>query len=268
MQLRNFVAALVLTACMLASSEAQELETSTEFGITITPDNITDAIQETQEFWTPVLRYIASDDFAVADAKMRKQVIDFFNRLHESLYKQLFEGDDANARDLLDYLCLRMRKHELYRQLRATLNNDKALVALMDRWERSYREIHLLPSAERDGRVKAMLEQMPDKMRLLGLSAATCERAGRLWGLQSQCMNRMYKTQAGEIIGKYEKEARQMDLPVGVLLRQITSAADWAMITRPTGKTASRPEFEQAWKSLAKLREQQLAATPAAAATR
>ena len=54
----------------------------------------------------------------MADAGVRKQVIDFFNRLHEALYKQLFEGDDANARDLLDYLCLRMRKMELYRQLR------------------------------------------------------------------------------------------------------------------------------------------------------
>jgi hypothetical protein len=235
MQLRNLVAALVLAACMLSAAGAQDLETTTEFGITITPDHITDAIQETQDFWTPVLRYIASDDFAVADAAMRKQVIDFFNRLHESLYKQLFEGDDANARDLLDYLCLRMRKMELYRQLRTTLDSDKAMVALMDRWERTYREIHTLPADQWDERAQAMLQQIPQEMQALGIS---------------------------------EKEARQMDRPVGELLRKITSAADWAMISKPAGKTASRPEFEKAWKSLAKLREQSLAATPAASTAR
>ncbi|HEX3658324.1 MAG TPA: hypothetical protein VHV55_21220 [Pirellulales bacterium] len=268
MHLRNFVAALVLSVCMLATSQAQELTTTTEFGITITPDNITDAIQETQDFWTPVLRYIASDDFAVADANMRKQVVGFFNRLHEALFKQLFEGDDANARDLLDYLCLRMRKMELYRQLRSTLKNDKALVAMMDRWERSYREIHLLAADQRPDRVKAMLALVPEQMQSLGISAEVSEKALKIWALQSECMTRMYKTDAGAIIGKFEKEARQMDRPVGELLRKIASSADWAMITKPEGKSASRPEFEKAWKALAELREQQLAATPAASAPR
>ncbi|HEY5313106.1 MAG TPA: hypothetical protein VIK18_11330 [Pirellulales bacterium] len=268
MPLRHFSAALVLLACMLATGRAQELTTTTEFGITITPDNITDAIQETQEFWTPVLRHIASDDFAVADADMRKQVVGFFNRLHEALFKQLFEGDDTDARDLLDYLCLRMRKMELYRQLRSTLNNDKALVAMMDRWERNHREIHLLPADQRADRVKAMLALMPEQMQSLGISADVSEKAFRLWTLQSQCMSRMYKTKAGAIIGNFEKEARRMDRPVGELLRKIASSADWAMISKSAGKSASRPEFEKAWKQLAELRQQQLAATPAAASPR
>ena len=57
-----------------------------------------------------------------------------------------------------------------------------------------------------------------------------------------------------------------MDRPVGELLRKIASSADWAMITKPAGKSASRPEFEKAWKRLAELREPQLATTPATSA--
>lgn len=268
MHLRRIAAPVALLISLLGSAQAQELQTTTEFGITITPDNITDAIQETQEFWAPVLRYIASDDFAVADAQVRKQVIGFFNRLHEALYKQLFEGDDANARDLLDYLCLRLRKMELYRQLRSAVDNDKAMVAMMDRWERTHREIQLLPADERPKHVKTLVDSMPEQMLGLGLSASTSEKAQKLWELQSQCMARMYKTDAGAIIGKFEKEARKLDRPVGELLRQIASAADWAMITRPAGTTASRSEFEKAWKRLAELRQQELAATPTSAGQR
>lgn len=264
MRLRHCVAGLLLLFSTAATSAAQELTTTTEFGITITPDQITDAIQETQEFWTPVLRYIGSDEFSVADAKMRKQVTGFFDRLHEALYKQLFEGDEANARDLLDYLCLRMRKFELYRQLRSTLANDKAMVALMDRWERAHREIHLLPANEREARVEGLLKLIPQEMQSLGLSAETSEKALKLWKLQAQCMSRMYKTQAGGIIGKFEKEARQMDRPMGELLREIASASDWAMITKAPGTTAGRAEFQKAWKHLAELREQRLASVPTA----
>src|SRR4051812_20433580 len=46
-----FAALVVLVAS--TSAFAQDIPTTTEFGITITSDNLTDAIQETQDFWGP-----------------------------------------------------------------------------------------------------------------------------------------------------------------------------------------------------------------------
>jgi hypothetical protein len=247
-----------LLAATTSIARAQDFATTTEFGVKITSENILDAIQEAQDFWAPVLEYLGSEQFAVADPAMRKQTIEFFTRLHEALYKQLFEGDEASARDLLDYLCTRLRKIVLYQQLRTAMNDDAALVTMMERWERGYREVSSLPAEERAVRVQGLLDMMPREMETLGLSAEARDKAMPLWKLQAQCMARMYVTRAGAIFAKFEQEARGFDRPVGELLRNIATAADWAMITKE-GKNASRADFERAWKSLAELRTKRLA---------
>ena len=40
---------------------------------------------------------------------------------------------------------------------------------MMDRWERSHREIHLLPADQRADRVKVLVESMPEEMQTLGI---------------------------------------------------------------------------------------------------
>jgi hypothetical protein len=242
------------------AAPAQELETTVEFGITITPDNITDAIQETQDFWSPVLKYIASNDFPVNDAAARKEAANFFNRLHDSLYKRLFEGDEASARDLLDYLCLRMRKIIIYRQLRDVLADDAALSVLIDRWEKAHREISGLAEAERPARVKAVLALIPEETAALGISADASTRAMQLWEKQAECMGRMSRTGAGTMIAGFEHEAKRMDRPIGELLRSIAAAADWSLITKAGTRSAGRAEFEKSWKDLAEMRERRLSA--------
>jgi hypothetical protein len=263
--MRTITRIWLLAACLtLANSglaQAQELQTTTEFEVTLTPTIITDGLQETQEFWVPVLRYIRSDDFTAGDAKGRKAATAFFERLHEALYKQLFEADEETARDLLDYFCLRLRKYIIYRHVREDVKNDVAMAALMDEWEKDFRDVNVLPKADREAKVEAILKALPGQMAALGVSAADSEKAMKWWKLEGKCMTRMSNTKAGALITTFEHDARQMDRPIGELLRDIASAADWALITKTGDKSISRPEFEKAWKNLAELRAKHLATT-------
>ncbi len=223
---------------------------------------ITDGLTETQEFWVPVLRYIRSEEFTAGDAAGRKAATAFFERLHEALYKQLFEADEETARDLLDYFCLRLRKYILYRHIREEVKSDLAMVALMDEWEKDFRDVNVLPKADREAKVEAILKALPAQMIALGISASDSEKAMKWWTLEGKCMTRMANTKAGALITTFEHDARQMDLSIGVLLRDIASSADWALITKTGDKCISRPEFEKAWKNLAELRAKHVATTP------
>jgi hypothetical protein len=256
--------AACLTLANFGLARAQELQTTTEFEVTLTPTMITDGLQETQEFWVPVLRYIRSDEFTAGDATGRKAATAFFERLHEALYKQLFEADEETARDLLDYFCLRLRKYIIYRHAREEVKNDLAMVALMDEWEKDFRDVNALPKAEREAKVEAILKTLPGQMAALGVSAAESEKAMKWWKLEGKCMLRMSNTKAGALIATFERDARQMDRSIGMLLREIASSADWALITKTGDKSISRPEFEKAWKNLAEFRAKHLTMSPGA----
>jgi hypothetical protein len=263
--MRTITRIWLLAACLTVANSglvrAQELQTTTEFEVTLTPAMITDGLQETQEFWVPVLRYIRSDEFTAGDAKGRKAATAFFERLHEALYKQLFEADEETARDLLDYFCLRLRKYILYRHVREEVKSDLAMAALMDEWEKDFRDVNILPKVQREAKVEAILKALPAQMAALGVSASDSEKAMKWWKLEGKCMTRMANTKAGALITTFEHDARQMDRSIGELLRDIASAADWALITKTGDKSISRPEFEKAWKNLAELRAKHMAMT-------
>lgn len=253
--------AACLTVANVGLAPAQELQTTTEFEVKLTPEMITDGLTETQEFWVPVLRYIRSDEFTAGDAKGRKAATAFFERLHEALYKQLFEADEETARDLLDYFCLRLRKYIIYRHIRDEVKSDLAMATLMDEWEKDFRDVNVLPKDQREAKVEAILKSLPGQMAALGISASDSEKAMKWWTFEGKCMTRMSNTKAGALITTFEHDARQMDLSIGVLLRDIASAADWALITKKGDKCISRAEFEKAWKNLAELRTKHLTMT-------
>jgi hypothetical protein len=259
--IRIWLGAACLALASFGVASAQELQTTTEFEVTLTPTMITDGLQETQEFWVPVLRYIRSDEFTAGDAKGRKAATAFFERLHEALFKQLFEADEETARDLLDYFCLRLRKYIIYRHIRDDVKSDLAMAALMDEWEKDFRDVNALPKTEREAKVEAVLKTLPGQMAALGVSASDSEKALKWWKLEGKCMTRMSNTKAGALITTFERDARQMDRSIGELLREIASAADWALITKTGDKCISRPEFEKAWKNLAELRVKHLTMT-------
>jgi hypothetical protein len=255
----------ILTSCLCSAlafctaAVAQDgLETTTELGITITPTDITDAIQQTQDFWGPVQKYISGSDFKAADPAICKKASSFFDKVHEGLYKRIFEGDEASARDLLDFLTARLRKYELYRRLRKQINNDAAMVALLERWERAHRDIHALAEDQRPARVQAILALMPEEMAALGLSAETVTSSMATWDLQAKCMARMDGTEAGKMMIGFEHEARQLDRPIGELVRTIACAADWTLIVSKPNQKIGRADFEKSWKDLAELRDKRL----------
>jgi hypothetical protein len=265
--MRTMTRTLMLAACVTIASSGlargQELQTTTEFEVTLTPTMITDGLQETQEFWVPVLRHIRSDDFTAGDSKSRKAATAFFERLHEALYKQLFEADEETARDLLDYFCLRLRKYIIYRHIRDEVKSDLAMAALMDEWEKNFRDVNALAKDQREAKVEAILKALPAQMASLGISASDSEKAMKWWKLEGKCMTRMANTKAGALITSFEHDARQMDRSIGELLREIASAADWALITKTGDKCVGKPEFETAWKKLAEFRAQHLTMSPA-----
>ena len=199
--MRTITRTLLVAACLVVANSGlawgQELQTTTEFEVKLTPTMITDGLQETQEFWVPVLRYIRSDEFSAGDSKSRKAATAFFERLHESLYKQLFEADEETARDLLDYFCLRLRKYILYRHIREAVKSDLAMAALMDEWEKDFRDVNILPKDQREAKVEAVLKTLPAQMAALGVSASDSEKAMKWWKLEGKCMTRMANTKAG-----------------------------------------------------------------------
>ncbi|HEX3871762.1 MAG TPA: hypothetical protein VHV77_15065 [Pirellulales bacterium] len=244
----------------------EPLKTTTEFGITITPNDLSEAIQETQDFWEPVLHYLGTSQFeSASDADARKQIVAFFTGMHEGFYERLFEGDDANVNDLVDYLGLRLRKFMMYRQLRELISDDTVLAQLIERWERANRDINALALGDRPARVAAVLAQMSDEMKAVGVSEVASLRALEIWELQTQCFERMAETGTGAMMIVFERKARQMDRSTGEVIRQIASAADWATVKKARGKSLGLDEFKAAWSELGTIRANRLTMTKPAA---
>jgi hypothetical protein len=259
MRIARFLVCLSVVAFVPGMISAQDIKATTEFGITISPDQITDAIQETQDFWVPVRNYVASEAFQVATPETRTQAVTFIKKVHDELHHRLFEMDEATGHDLITYLTHRLRKFEIYRQLRAKINNDAALSTLVERWEKSHRDINLLPETDRAARVQELVALMPEEMSALGLSSEVVDAAKPLWDTQAKCLARMAETGAGKMMISYEHEARKLAPEVGELVRQVTTAADWALITKAGTAGINRKDFNKAWTELAELRGKRLA---------
>jgi hypothetical protein len=243
------------------AADVDALKTTTEFGITLSPDDLTDAIEETQQFWEPVHQYIGGADFDAGDPAVRKDARDFFNTVQEGLYHQLFERDEAAAQDLVDYLGLRVRKYMIYRQLRSAIGDDAAMALLVERWERANRDINALAPALRPERAAALLAMIDEEMKTIGVSTERRTAAMKIWTVQSQCVARMNGTQTGEVMIGFERKARELPRPVGEFLREVMTAADWAMICKSKRTSIGLAEFKQAWTDMKELHAQRLTST-------
>jgi hypothetical protein len=253
---RILVVALALTAllaCPIPGRTQDDLQTTTEYGITVTPEQISDAILETQDFWGPVRRHVQSDEFGAADQATRARTVAFYKRVHDSLHNRLWEQGEAPARDLIFYLTQRIRKFDMYRQLRVAIDRDAEFAKLVDRWERTQRDLHHLPEGERAARGEAVLKTMREEMIALGLPPERTEEAMRLWTRQADCIRQMANTEAGKMLLGYDREARQSDPATSELIRAVGAAADWAWITRAPNQLTKKSDFLRSWDELAKL---------------
>lgn len=238
---------LALFVPAAARSEEGELQPTTEFGITITPDNLYDAIQETQDFWPPVRAYVAGPHFTVADPSVRREASAFIARVNDHLHDRLFGEDEATALDLMDYLAARLRVYELYRQLRSVLADDALLVTLKNQWEADIRELNVLAEDERIARYDEVIASMRDAMTARGIDGAKLQQATDGWKIMALAIHRMNTTGAGRQMLFFEQQVKSSDRAQAELIRSVVATSDWAQITKSKTTSLNRDDFIAAW---------------------
>lgn len=239
---------LLLAGRALASES--EIQATTEFGITIAPDQVYDAIEESSDFWPPVGRHVAGADFQVADAARRREAADFIAEVNQALHDRLFGDDEAAAADLLVYLQARLRVIACYRQLREALADDAALVALKDHWEDQSRQLYLIPQPTRAVLALERPNLMRDEMQRIGLPAERIEAALPVWKRLSACEAKRNNTAAGRAMLDYERRVMSGDLDQAELIRRVVAAAEWSLIVKPAGRIATKRDFLRAWDAI------------------
>ncbi|MCA9101484.1 MAG: hypothetical protein R3C10_20495 [Pirellulales bacterium] len=250
---RALLAAAVLVASFAATTASgQGLETTEDLGLRVTQDDIITAIQEQSEFWPPVRDYVNSRQFdRVADAPTRAEAVVFLKRVHDELHDRLMGEDERRALDLVTYLGHRLRTFTIYRQLRDTVGDEAALVALVEHWDTNQRSLIALPAAERLAGSQRIVAEMRQEMIDQGLSNAVVDKAMPLWSLQGECLTLLLTTDAGKQMVKFDGEVREQRPAVARLVRRVASSAEWASIMQTdTSDPIDRDDFIKAWETL------------------
>lgn len=253
------VSLTLLVVCAAPLRAEEELQPTTEWGITITPEQLYDAIQETSDFWPPVRAHLTSEGFSGGDEASRRYAADFIARVNSHFHDRLFGDDEQAALDLFDYLAARLRQFELYRQLRGQINDDALLVDLKAEWERDLRDAHGVPEAARAQRLVELVAEQKRDMTAAGLAPEVIDEAGGTWDRVAQATLRMHSTAAGQAMIRFEKEAKQARLDDAQLIRSVVAAHDWAQITKPAGAMLQRADFQRAWLELDQLENRRTA---------
>jgi len=253
--LSSFVLALGSICCLTSGLQAQDLPTTHDHGITISPDHLTGAIQDSQDFWGPVRKYLVSAECSIHDQAKREEAVVFLKRIHDGLHERLFNGTETEAADLVDYLSQRLRMFEVYRKLRTTVADDAILVGLIRDWEAELRSIHKLPLDQQPAKVQLLVAEMTTKMQAAKLDDAKVVEAAKLWTIQAAVVEKMTSTSAGKMMVHFETtEGDKLTVEVGALLLTISSAADWVLITRDATASIGRDSFVKAYAEMQHLR--------------
>lgn len=245
-----------------ASTQAQDLPTTHDHGITVTPDHLTIAIQETQDFWGPVRKHLLSTECTLGDASPRTEAVAFLKSVHDGLHHRLFDQTEADALDLITFLGHRLRSFEVYRRIRTTLADDVVTLAIVETLQKDLREIHQLPAVERPAHRIALNDKLVAIVKARGATEEKVVAAKQLIDLQLAVLDQIAATGAGQMMIDYEGKAKHLDPAVGRLLLEISTAADWVLITREAGREIGRADFLAACTSLHELRAKQTALLP------
>ena len=244
------VAFTFLTSAQPALAQ-DDLEPSTELGVTITPDDIYDSIQETSDFWPPVRTFVEGPKFSCASDANRQQAGAFLKQVHRYLHDQLFEKGEAEAYDLIEYVTWRLRKFAFLRQLRDALGNDELFARVKADWDRLHREANDLPEAEREAARANIPDQVIQQLAAAGVDAKVRKTALETWQQVATCSQYMDATEAGRQMLVYEQQAKQLDYHTARLMRDVVAAAEWALIVKPDGHFITLVDFQTSWNELA-----------------
>lgn len=258
MPVRLLSVAVALVALVWGSNvRGQTLPTTTEFGITVTQEQIVNAISESQDFWPGVRRHIVSEKFPVADAAVRAEAAKILKEVDSRLAQLLFSANQQQAQELLEFIANRLRKFNMYRDLRATLADDALTCRLKDRFEFGHRAICQLPEDKRAAAHVQLLAEMKAEMTTARVSDEILTKAMGKWERLGQNMDRMHRSAPGALMQEFENQLRAGDPKLRMLMAGIVRAADWAVITQTESKPLRATDFVSAWESCLKYEQKQ-----------
>lgn len=252
---------VVCFALMLGTAQAQDLPTTHDNGITVTPDILAETIQESTDFWGPVRRYLTSEECTVGDPEHRAEAVAFLKVVHDELHHRLFQQTEVEAMDLIKFLGHRIRLFEVYRRIRAEIADDVALLALVEHWEKSLRvDVQSQPKAEQAAKLDLLVASMDDVARKHGVTDAKIAAAAKHWKMQGQIAQQIAATDAGQFMAATNQLGNKLDTRVGEVLLHISTAADWVLITREQAQPIGRVDFLKSYAALAEIRAKLTAA--------
>jgi len=225
---------------------AQDLPTTHDHGITITPDHLADAIQETQDYWGPVRKHLLGTECKLGEVTPRTEAVAFLKSVHDGLHERLFEKTEQDAMDLITFLGHRLRMFEVYRRIRTTLGDDALTLELIGTFQRDLRQINMQPEAERPAQIQALVARLTTDMESHGVTGEKLVAAGQLWSLQIRVIEQISATEAGKMLNDFEVQASKLDQQVGELLLAISTASDWVLVVREQGRPIGCEDFLRA----------------------
>lgn len=239
---------------------AQDLPTTHDHGITITPDHLADAIQETQDYWTPVRKHLLGGECKLGEAGPRTEAVAYLKSVHDGLHERLFEKTEQDAMDLITFLGHRLRMFEVYRRIRTTLADDALTLSLMQAFQHELRDIQRLPAAERDAKLQDLVGRVAAEMERHGVTGEKLVATRDLWTLQTKVIEQIAATDAGKMMITFEAEATKLNPQVGELLLYISTASDWVLVVREQGRPIGCEDFLKAVGEVQSMHAKQTAA--------
>ncbi|QGJ69422.1 Hypothetical protein PBC10988_11040 [Planctomycetales bacterium 10988] len=239
---------LVLGLALLPACWASaQIETTTEFGITITSDQVVTEIYQSQDFWPAIQSHLISGSFTVADSEARQVAADFFSRVNTTLSEHLFADEEAKVEDFIEFLTCRMRKYALLRQAKCHFEQDSAYYRLIADWDHEARQLHFLPEEERGLKRLALIARLEQQLAEANLNSNAQAEVRQIFSYVSQLENRIASTKIGKVLLEFEREVKTAEEEEREIVRLVVRAADWAMINRTESKSLNLETFLEAW---------------------
>lgn len=232
-----------------------EWKQTTEFGVTVTPEELWTEMDVSRRFWSRVRHCVSSEKFSAANPALRQQAAQALEAISDELADRAFK--DETIRDLLHYICSRYRTYELLRQLRGCIDDDRVFFRLHAAWEDHRYECLQLSTEEKQQSTEQLFTHFAQRLKAAELSPEQQEQAMELWKRLNACVEHMYSLEAGKALIRQKQRCWNNSPELQSLMCQIVRAANWAMITHPTRKNPpSTEDFLRAWKNCAALESQ------------
>lgn len=240
------LAASLAGSILVSASRAEDaFESTTEFGITVTANDIFDHLDEATVFWPAVRKYVKSPEFKAGDAQLRLQADAQIGDIQSQLHDRLMGDDEAAAADLIRYVVWNVRRMALFRQLRDTVGQPDGIGNIGAVWYHNY---SLMLDKGDPVQAESLAAAMVPATTGLALSPDRQAVVRNLWLSISACLVEMEATKTGQFLRGAERSLANR--PEADLTRRIAAAADWACIVKTRHGPAVREDFIAAWDAL------------------